>query len=464
MTATQSFDPIKAIEHFRLLTPTHAFIDRLHSRRRNPSVLNARLVYSWLAYRSRLNSGSSLRRIHAHLGLHTTTIRNALSDLDELVTKHAGYWHAVAPPEGLFHPRTCTTVRHWSDGCAYSMLFLPGTGATFENRSRKSRFGLHHALVWSHIFRNADATPPYRFTVGGVASLYHISETTVRSVLKDLVSIGLIGRVNKGPYSLVSASLSEAAAAKYFRSKFSAPEKPAPSTSSTSIPFTDRNDGWDQCRRLCHNLMTQDVADKVVEIAKQSGDSPSVFGDEFRRVFEIYRTTKKADGKFGGYFLSCYANRLKEAEETARRQRQEARLADPELQKKIWAERERQERVDAGNPLAQHFSLDKASITARVCLDSTLPGHLQRLHTLMCRLGHHIEAHLHRTTPHLDLQSLMNTKGDLSRAVTCHALAILNSYYDTDQRASQSEFEGALDIGLKKHGIAPLFERVAANS
>jgi hypothetical protein len=464
MTTSPSFNPLKALHHFRLLTPTHAFLDHLHSRRRKASVLNARLVYSWLSYRSRLHSGSSLRRIHSHLGLHATTIRNALSDLGGLVTKHAGYWHAVAPPEGLFHPRTCSAVRHWSDGYAYSMLFLPAPGALIDHPSRTGRFGLNHAVVWSHIYRNADATPPYRFTVGGVASLYHISETTVRSVLKDLVSIGLIGRVNKGPYSLVSASLSEVAAAKYFRSKFSAPEKPAPSTSSTSIPFTDRNDGWDQCRRLCRNLMTQDVADKLVEIAKQSGDSPSVFGDEFRRVFEIYRTTKKADGKFGGYFLSCYANRLKEAEETARRQRQEARLADPELQKKIWAEREEQERLAAGNPLAPHFSLTDDSIKARVELASTISGHFHRLHTLKCQLGNHIEAHLHRTTPHLDLQSLINRKGDISRTVTCHALAVLNSYYGTDQRASQHEFESALDIGLRQLGITPLFERAAANS
>jgi hypothetical protein len=339
------------------------------------------------------------------------------------------------------------------------MLFLPAPGALIDHPSQTGRFGLNHAIVWSHIYRNADATPPYRFTVGGVASLYHISETTVRSVLKDLVSIGLIGRVNKGPYSLVSASLSEAAAAKYFRSKFAAPEKPPPSTSGTSIPFTDRNDGWDQCRRLCHNLMTQDVADKLVEIAKQSGDSPSVFGDEFQRVFEIYRTTKRADGKFGGYFLSCYANRLKEAEETARRQRQEARLADPELQKKIWTERKEQERLAANNPLAKHFCLNDDSITARVELGSTLAGHLQRLHSLKCRLGNQIEEHLHRTAPDLDLQSLINRKGDISRTVTCHALAVLNSYYGTEQRASQFEFESALDIGLQEFGIEPLFEQ-----
>jgi hypothetical protein len=342
------------------------------------------------------------------------------------------------------------------------MLFLPGAGATFENRSRKSRFGLHHALVWSHIFRNADAAPPYRFTVGGVASLYHISETTVRTVLKDLVLLGLIGRVNKGPYSLVSASLNEAAAAKFFRSKSSAKENPVPAPTACSIPYTARKDGWDECRDLCRNLMPQDVADKTVELAKKAGDTPSTFGDEFRRVFEIYRTNKKGEGKFGGYFLSCYTNRLKEAEETARRNRQEARLADPELQMKVRAKREEQERLAAGNPLAQHFSLDDGSIAARVELGSTLAGHLQRLHSLKCRLGNHIESHLHRTAPNLDLQSLIDTKGNISRAVICHALALLNSYYGSEQRAGQSEFEGALDIGLKEHGLAPLFEQSAS--
>ena len=280
MTPPNKFCAEKEIEHFRLLTPTSRFIDLITAHRPRASILNARLVYSWLAYRSRLELPASIRSIHRDIGLHAGTIRQALTDLGQLVEREGNDWYSVEPPSEFFHPRRAEhTSTHWTDRLAYSLIFLPRKGARIKYPETTVRFGLNHAIVWSHILRNRNEQARLlRFTIGGTATLYGIADNTVRSVLKDLTWLRLITRIDRGGCSDIRVHIPSQEALNLFRLKAPRTDKVMPRVERKPRPYTLRHDGWDHSRDVCHGLMQQTVADELVAAAKEIGVPVAIAG------------------------------------------------------------------------------------------------------------------------------------------------------------------------------------------
>src|SRR4051812_16903922 len=92
----------KHFRHFKLLTATPAFAERIAASGAKASALQARLVYSWLVHRSRLDLGSSTRSICKQLGMHPTTVASALDALRGLIERKTSEWIALPPAEDLF--------------------------------------------------------------------------------------------------------------------------------------------------------------------------------------------------------------------------------------------------------------------------------------------------------------------------------------------------------------------------
>jgi len=445
--ASKTFVPMKEFEYFRLLTPTVRFTELVTSQRPQASVLNARLVYSWLAYRDRLGLGASLRSIRREVGLHHETTRQSLTDLGHYVEQRGNDWYAVEPAANLFHPRKAKSLQHWSDGLAYSVLFLPRKGAVVTYPDTKVRFGLNHALIWSHIVRSLKKAPVVkRFTVGGVSALYGISENTVRSVLADLVWVKLITRIDKGSHSEIQPHVPKGDLLTLFR------QKTQQSTGTVVEPverkpraYQPRNDDWDTCRQLCHGLMIQVVADELVAMAKEVAETPDDFRAEFKRLRKLYDANKKADGKFGAYIRTAYQNRLSERAALQRRHAEEERIATLMANTDFIALREKRQRAAACDPLHEDFSYSETAVFNRVDLGSNPYVGLDRV---VGPLHRHIRGHVDSHHKDLPLQAGIDKVMSDKQKVMRMALAAVNHHYGKSSRATTEEFRVAIDDAL----------------
>ncbi len=460
MTTPNNFDAEKQIEHFRLLTPTSRFVDLITGHRPRASVLNARLVYSWLAYRSRLDLQVSLRSIHRDVGLHSNTIKLALADLGSLVRREANDWHAIEPPPGMFHERSGKHGEHWSDLFAYSLVFLPKKGAHIVYPKTKVRFGLNHAIVWSHIVRsrNGNAVIP-RFTIGGTAALYGLADNTVRSVLNDLVWLKLVTRIDKGGFSELRVHVPSSEVLSLFRLKEgNSSGKQRVAAERKPLPYTLRNDGWDNCRQLCHGLMPQKLADEIVAMAKQLDEVPNDFRSEFVRLRQQYEANKKAEGKFGAYLRTAYANRLSEFRTIESQQAEEERIANLMANTDFIALREKRAEAVAHDPLHKEFSWSVLAVVARVDL-GVAPNRCEIvLDKITGALHTHIRNHISKHHQNLNTQQAADRITTDKYSVLKSALARLNDYYLQPTKATVDQFKEQIDNALSKIGVEKLFD------
>ncbi len=133
---------LRKVRRIPLLTSTTAFEQAVLSARKENEqsstahLLNERLVYSLLAYRSRKSLGASLREIARETGLHPRTVKAAVENLCDLTHEHDGLWYANQPPDGWFRTIPTEKPKHWAENYAYTWLLLPHKGATFSTMGR----------------------------------------------------------------------------------------------------------------------------------------------------------------------------------------------------------------------------------------------------------------------------------------------------------------------------------------
>ncbi len=452
-------DPKRQFSYLKLLTATPSFAQWITTSGSRSSPLQARLVYSWLAYRSRFGLGASARDISLHTGLHPKTVAEALGALSGLIERHENNWAAIEPPSGLFVQFTPSKPEHWSDHYAYMTLFLPQKGAKVEYPETSRRFTLNHALIWSFLYRQAKDEMVRRFTVSGAASLFGVDEKTVKAVLDDLLWLRLIDREDLGRSSDITLlPLSDQHLPLFQQKAETVSKKIEPSEKKPrdiATPYKYRGDQWDTSRRFCSGLMPQKKAEEAISKAQQLGNTPDDFETMFRRAKEWHEKNissgKVAKGNFGKYLNACFNSRLKkfaeQNKEAERLQRIEAYHASPEYRQK-YADDQKSAEAD---PLHRFFTPSCEAVLARVRFD---PDPLKNIRAWdRCSSALHKSVSEHVREKNLDIQEQMDLQGDIKFNILKHALSALNNYYRQPTLASSKNFVTQINDAIPK--VAP---------
>ncbi len=461
-------DVTKKISHFKLLTATPGFAEWITTSGSRSSLLQARLVYSWLVYRSRLGVGASAREISRHTGLHPTTVAEAFGALSGLIERRGSNWVAVEPPAGLFCQFTPDNPKHWSDHFTYLTLYLPMKGAKVTYRETSRRFGLNHGLIWSFLFRKAKDGVVRRFTVAGAAAMFGLDQKTIKAVLDDLLWLRMIDREDLGRSSdITMLPLTEDHLA-LFQPKPETERKRVEPTEkkprTTSAPYKYRGDQWDASRRFCDGLMPQKKAEEAISKAQTLGDTPDDFETLFRRAKEWHDKNilsgKVAKGNFGMYLNVCQDRRLKKLDEAnkeaARLQQREAYYSSPEYQK----QRAEDEKRAAADPLHRLFTPSPEAVLARVQFDPEPLKNIRAWDRCSNALSKNITAFVRGKS--LDIQKQVDLQGNLRHNILKYALSALNGYYRQPTLASSDDFLAQINVAIAK--VAPeiqLLETVA---
>ncbi len=461
-------DVTKKISHFKLLTATPSFAEWIRPSGSRSSPLQARLVYSWLVYRSRLGLGASAREISRHTGLHPTTVAEAVGALSGLIDRQGGNWLAVEPPAGLFRQFAPDNPKHWSDHYTYLTVYIPKKGAKVEYPETSRRFGLHHGLIWSFLFRKAKDGVVRRFTVAGAATMFGLDEKTIKAVLDDLLWLRMIDREDLGRSSDITVlPLTEDHLA-LFQPKPETERKRVEPTEkkprTTSAPYKYRGDQWDASRRFCDGLMPQKKAEEAISKAQQLGDTADDFETLFRRAKEWHDKNilsgKVAKGNFGKYLNVCQDRRLKKLDEAnkeaARLQQLETYYSSPEYEK----QRAEDEKQAAADPLHRLFTPSPEAVLARVQFDPEPLKNIRAWDKCSNALSKNIMAFVRGKS--LDIQKQIDLQGNLRHNILKHALSALNCYYRQPTLASSGDFLAQINVAIAK--VAPeiqLLETVA---
>lgn len=463
-------EPLRKLKHYKLLTPTAHFHQGqvsgpLHKRR-----FHERLVYSYLAYRSRHNHGAGIRQICRDTTLHPKTVRLALANLGDLVQKQSGHWVAIKPSDDLFRLRAGDEpAKHWSDGLAYTMLFLPRKKAKIQFKEASRRFGLNHAAVFSFLISKGkkEGWLVRKYTFAGQATMLGLNEKTVKSIVEDLQYLGLIEREDLGRRSDIKLlPLTDNHLAlfepdpKQERRKVEPVEKKA---RPTPVPYEYQEDRWDSARRLCDGVMPQKLAEAIIQKAHRLKEQPEDFADQFQQAMTQHRNNlaskKIAKGNFGRYLETRYQTRFDELEkqekEEQQRQRLEALVQSPEYKQRQAEER----KLAAADPLHPRFRLDDESILHRVQFgDNKLAAH-QSLERFTTKLHRHVSSFV--SAKRLPVQEDVDRKSEIYGEIIRHALSALNRFYQQPIKASPEEFQSAIDSAIQaRHPeMGPLFTR-----
>lgn len=453
----------KKLKHFKLLIPSPAFRDQINNSDAGSSVLHARLVHSWLAYRSVHNFGASTRSICAEVGLHPNTVKHAISSLGGLVMRRGQEWVAIEPTDGLLITRQSDKpAKHWTDHLAYSILYLPRKGAKIKYPETSIRFGLNHAIIWSYLLRKSekDNGVVRRFTMAGAAKMFDVDPKTVRSVINDLVWLKLIERIDLGgcseirPHPITDQHLNLFEIKVEPVSKSVEPVERKARSSITKFKFL--GNPWDDCRRACEGLMVQTMAEEILIQSQRLGESPEGFLNEFQRVKAIHDDRvvkgKVAAGTFGGYLGGSYQKRIAILDEQERQLRHEQLLSSPEFQKMLADKRKAAE----SDPLDDNFILTDDAIFARVQFGSTVVNGIRALDSVNSKLYKAVRSHVAAK----GVNPLHETAviGDLKGKITKCALAVLNHHYKQPVLATQDEFERAIDDAITR--IEPTMKQI----
>lgn len=438
------------LARFKLLTPTKKFRDTASEK--ECSVLSMRIVYSWLAYRSRLSQGATTRSICKEIGLHPRTVKKAIEALGGLVERRDNTWFAIEPDDALFVGRRIgEQPKHWSDSLAYLMILLPRKGAKVKYSGLELRFGINHSIVFSFIISASKKTGVMqRFTVAGTAKLFDLDNKTVRSILQDLILLRMIERIDYGSYSEIRPLEFTAKIAELLRTNSKPVGKVvSPIEKTPKNSFVMRGDPWDACRKLCSGLIKQELAESIFAVARKLGDGPDDFCSEFERIREIYKNkSDRKSGRFGFYLQACYQNRANEIAEQQRRdkeqQEREAYLLSPEFQRKQAAIEE----TAKGEPMHSRFVFTDEAITDRVLLASNPVDAWRKLNSYKDRVAMHSKAFV--KTLNLGLQEEIYKQGDVKGEIWRHALHKLNGFYRQQTKATAKDLEEAINEACRK--------------
>lgn len=449
-------DPKRQFSYLKLLTASASFTQWITTSGSRSSPLRARLVYSWLAHRSRFGLGASVREISEHTGLHFNTVAETLGALAGLVECQENNWLALEPPVGLFVQFTPANPKHWSDHYTYLTLYLPKKGAKVTYSETSRRFALNHALIWSFLFRQAKDSVVRRFTVAGAATMFGLDEKTIKAVLDDLLWLRMIDREDLGRSSdITMLPLTEDHLVLFQRKPETERKRVEPTEKkprTTSAPYRYRGDQWDACRRFCEGLMSQKKSEEAIRRAQQLGDTPDDFETLFRRAKERHDENivagKVAKGNFGKYLNACFDRRLtklnEQNKEAGQWQRLEAYYSSPEYKQKCADD----EKAAEADPLHRLFTPTPEAVLARVQFHPDPLMNMRAWDKYSSALSKKIMVFVREQG--LDIQKQMDVHGNLRHNILKHALSALNGYYRQPALASSEEFLTQINVAIPK--------------
>ncbi|KAA5537986.1 hypothetical protein FYK55_27985, partial [Roseiconus nitratireducens] len=280
-------EKLSTLKHIKILNITDTFRATVDSARSGHGLpesnryLNERMLFSYLAYRSRHGHGATINEIVRETRLHKTTVNKTLTCLSDLVHKHNGKWHCNEPGDGLFKPLpNPRSVKHWSDRYCYLNYYPPSAKAKLNGR----RFGVNHAGVLSAIISFTKKTNPSpQLSIQLVSSLTGIGRKTVSSIFDDLLRAEIMKYEPGGVKLQLSEQHLELFQSKETASPSAQPEV-CPEVAQGKYQF--KNDGFDRFRQSCQPLFAQSYAEQAIELASKLKLSEIDFD-------ESLRTTKK---------------------------------------------------------------------------------------------------------------------------------------------------------------------------
>ncbi len=461
---------LNQLKRFRLLTPskdggfTSAVIAarQENGKTHTSHLLNERIVYSFLGYRSRHQSGASIREIVRETTLHKKTVAKALNNLPHLVHQHDGLWFANEPPADWFCPRTYETAKHWSDRIAYVTLYLPRKKATANGH----RFGLNHTAVFSYILSfTKRSNPTMALSINFLSTLLNgLNRKTVSSVLKDLKKIGMIRYTQCGArleieFLKLTDSHLDLFQRQPDRTKAQTPAAPQNQPVSNKYEFKD--DRFDDYRKICEPLMPQSFAERAIVVGRYFGWDLDEFGskvrDQKRRSDDNVRAGKCKVSNFGKFFVTPFEEQMRSLEKKRRHEeaveRDLAFRASPEGKK---AQAEEDEKVTA-DPLHPLHEMNQESLTSRVQF-SDVP--LDNYHEADRVLGK-VHRHCSRfaTANFVGTQKQVDEGSKLSRKILGTALVMLDGQGKEKALATAAQLEVAIDEAISEvqSDMKPLF-------
>jgi hypothetical protein len=457
------------LKHFKLLTPTSAFAQRVTSIDSGASVHHARLVYSWLAYRSRIGHGASNRSLIEEFCIHHNSVAAAIRGLGDLVVRRGNEWIAVEPPESLFVPmKRGEQSEQWPDRIAYTMLYLPMRGAKIEYSETSRRFRINHAIIWSYLVGNAKNGVVRGFTFAGTGKMFGINAKTVASIVDDLLWLKLLTREDYGRGSNITLLPNNDVIREYFQP---IPEKPLATNveavekkpPSAPAAYQLMNDIWDQGRKLCQPLMPQSTCDAIIMKALKLGDSPQDFENAVIAAKELHDANlvsgKVTKGNFGKYLSAIYDTRIAAVDEQLKKQieqkRQEEYLDSDEFKQK-----QKQTELDAAaDPLHPRHFLTPESILDRVQFDNNPVKSFNGEYDLTVKIRKHIREFICSTGKKLWVEDENNEVARIYSQIMKPALAALNGYYRKPKRATFDELKQEITLAIAQRfpNMPPMF-------
>ncbi|TWU08895.1 hypothetical protein CA54_41340 [Symmachiella macrocystis] len=424
-----------------------------------------RVVFSYLAYRSRIGTGATVRKIAKETSISPRTVSTALKNLNSLVAKNGRTVSLNDPDPQWFLPLENHEGEHWSDGCCYVGLLVPRKAAKITYRQVERRFGINHSAVFSILISLSGKSAYTLTTATGISTLLNgIHRKTISSVLVDLDQLGLITRETFGDRMRVNLLDIKESHLDLFRLQPERQkiEKKEPTPPADRNEYELRGDGYDERRRVCIGLMTQRMAEQAIELSKELNETDDQFLEFFSQIKardqKNRESGKQARSNIGAFLISCYKGRV-EAIRQARAEQEALESHQQWLRSDEFQEQQRREQEDAAaDPLHKRHVLTTDSILERVKFD----GHAIRNHQAAASLLNDYERHLRNfmvRDDHVDPLIVRQLSLKVARSHLCLVLADLNHHYTQKTWASTAEFVAGINRVLRNiEQDVPTFE------
>lgn len=443
---------LKQLKFFKLMDVTATFRGVVNQARNEQGLkqlnrfLNERIVFSFLAYRSRNKAGSSVNEISRETRLHKRTVKKVLTNLQFHIHQHEEKWFCNEPPEGHVHLiENPKSMKHWSDRCRYINYYPPALDALVST-SQGSRFGVKHSVVLSMIISFAkQANPNSRLSIQLVSRLTEIHRKTVSSIFEDLLRLEVIQYERNG----ISLSLTEEHLPLLQKRKPKEQVFKQEETAQANVigKYEFKDDGFDDYRKLCKPHFVQSHAENAICLARKL----QINGLEFENLIRVARARHDENMKsgkcsfsnFGKYVVNWLENQLDEKRRIEKEEKDEqlrqAYLASPEYK----AKRAKEELDARANPFSKLHTLNAESITDRVKLGDC-PVQNRRIAEAILRIVH-LKCRDFFIGKSLTNQESVDQTSRLKYRVMSLALEKLNEHFEAETAATRTELEQAID-------------------
>ena len=461
---------LTTIRSFRLLTPcrTGPFVANVvaarkeHGRDNRKHLLHEQIVYSFLAYRARIDSGASLAEISRETTLHKNSVRNALDGLCDVVYKHDGLWIANKPPKEWFTEDP--HGGHWSDKLRYTKFYPPRKRAAIGSR----RFTLNHALVFSLVVSfTRKQNPTYELSFSYLSKLLqNMNRKTISKVMGDLVAMGIVTCEQQGARLIVKRMpLSQEHLGLFqprsidvnqWKPKASEPERP------TCNEYDLKADGFDNHRKACEKLMPQSYAEQAIIKSRKLGICLGDFKGHLQDAKSVsdgnLKSGKCAYPNLGKYFVNRLDSLLTEHERITEEAEKERRLHEYVNSDAYKKERALQMQRAKAEPMHPEAFIDQEAILARVRFSEKTVSNILQYDKITKKLHHHCSGFARSRGAVGQAES--DVTGNLKQRILKQALSTLNDHYESDTFATADEFKTAIDSAIDRiNGMNPLFAK-----